>query len=173
MKKLILAITIILTLTGTAQAHMGLSLGTAVGKTNALHSSSFKNATREGDLHQYWIGYSFTAQLGLELNYAAFDFDGTGSEHQSYAVAGVYHFLSQYMIHPLAKLGVGQTESKDIFDVKKSSLHAQLSLGLEVDFLQYFSAGGLFNLLNVAEVQSQFKDTILYAPAIYLVVRWK
>lgn len=160
-----------LTLSAQAMAHQGLELGIGAGTTHALTPEDFKQAAKTGDANQYWIGYGFDKNWGAELGLDTFDFDGVDSKHQSISAAGVYNFFSESMIHPLAKFGLGMTESKNIIGEKKNAPHAKAAVGLEANF-RYASVGALFNYIYIQKVQEtpEVKDASALIPALYLTI---
>ncbi len=141
-----------LTLSTQVMAHEGFELGIGSGTTHALTPDDFKNAAKTGDANQYWIGYGFDKNWGAELGYDSFDFDGVDSKHQAISATGVYNFLADSMVHPLAKLGLGMTENKNSAGDKKNSPHAKAALGIEANF-KYASVGALFNYIYIQKTQ--------------------
>lgn len=166
----------LLVFSSVSLAHQGFELGGAFGTTNAIRNPKFKDASKSSTGTSFWLGYGFDKNWAAELSYDNYKFDtsdtvlGSGSKHQALTISAVYDFIPEYMIHPLVKLGIGQTESKDILDVKKSSPNAKLGVGVEVDFLKYLSVGGLVNLISITEAQSKYKDALLYMPMIFLTI---
>lgn len=158
-----------LTLSTQAMAHEGLELGIGLGTSHALTPDDFKRASKTGDANLYWLGYGFDKNWGAELSYDSYDFDGVDSKHQTLTAAGTYTFFAESMIHPLAKLGLGATESKNSIDEKKTALSAKAAVGLEADF-KYVSVGALFNYIYIQKVQEtpEVKDASALIPAIYL-----
>lgn len=149
-------------------AHTGLELGIGAGTTHATMPDDFKSASSTGDAVQYWLGYSLDQNWGAELGYDVFDFDGTNSKHKALFLAGTYKFLHNYTIHPLAKLGLGSVETKNVGD-KVTALGAKAALGLEADF-KYVSVGTLFNFIYAQKTHSDLKNALAFVPALFITI---
>jgi OmpA-OmpF porin, OOP family len=167
MIKLIAILALAFTVSTKAVAHEGLEVGIGTGTSHALAGDDFKRASKTGDANQYWVGYGFDQNWGAELGLDSFDFDNSNSKHQAISIAGVYNFLPQYMIHPLAKLGLGSVESKDAADAKTTGGHAKAAIGIEGNF-QYVTVGALFNYFYAQKVQSNLENASALIPALYL-----
>ncbi|MBC7457399.1 MAG: outer membrane beta-barrel protein [Bdellovibrionaceae bacterium] len=160
-----------LTLSTQAMSHEGLELGIGVGTTHALTPDDFKRAAKTGDANLYWLGYGFNKNWAAELSYDSFDFDGADTKHQTLSASGVYTFFADYQIHPVAKLGLGTTESKDPAGEKQNSLSTQAMVGLEADF-KYVSVGALFNYIFIQKAHSNpdIENASALIPAIYVTI---
>lgn len=143
MTKMIGVILCFLSLSAVAQDGR-IELGLGSGVTQAISGSTFNRAAKSGDAQNYWLGYGFNKNYGIELGFDHFDFDGVNTSHQLIYLAGTYRWMPEAWIHPLAKLGVGSLESKNFADEKKNSIGAKAALGIEADW-KYVSAGALLN----------------------------
>jgi OOP family OmpA-OmpF porin len=160
-----------LTLSTQAMAHEGLELGVGLGTTHALTPDDFKRAAKTGEANLYWLGYGFDKNWAAELSYDSFDFDGADTKHQTLSASAVYTFFADSMIHPIAKLGLGTTESKDVLDEKQNSLSGKAAVGIEGDF-KYVSVGALFNYIYIQKAQSSpdIENASALIPAVYLTI---
>lgn len=152
----------------SALAHTGLELGIGAGTTHATMPDDFKSASKTGDAVQYWIGYSLNNNFGAEFGYDVFDFDGSNSKHKALFLAGTYKFLHNYALHPIAKLGLGSVETKNVGD-KVTSLGAKAGLGLEADF-KYLSVGTMFNFIYAQKTHTDIKNAMAFVPALFLTI---
>ncbi len=130
------------TLSVSAQERFEFGIG--AGTTHPFAGNDFKNATTTGDAQQYWLGYAFDKNLGLELGLDNFDFDKSDVKNQLISLAGTYRFVPQSWVHPIAKLGLGSANSKNVASDKHSGIGAKLAAGLEADF-KYVSLGAMAN----------------------------
>ncbi len=174
MKKMINAVVVLaaaLTLSAQAMAHQGLELGIGLGTTHALTPDDFKRAAKTGEANLYWLGYGFDKNWAAELSYDSFDFDGADTKHQSLSASGVYTFFADSQLHPLAKLGLGTTESKDAAGEKQNSLSAKAAVGIEADF-KYVSVGALFNYIFIQKAHSNpdIENASVLIPALFLTI---
>lgn len=173
--KSLLVMAAALVLTSQAQANpRGFELGIGAGTTHSLAPKDFKDAAQSGDAVQYWIGYGFDQNWGAELGYDVFDFDNTSSKHKQIDLVGVYRFIPENFIHPIAKLGVGAQEVKALGE-KATGMNAKAALGLEADF-QYVSVGALFNYIFAQKIypetnlNEEYKNGQVLVPAIFLTI---
>lgn len=174
MNKMINAVVVLaaaLTLSTQAMAHEGFELGVGLGTTHALTPDDFKSAAKTGEANLYWLGYGFDKNWAAELSYDSFDFDGADTKHQTLSASAVYTFFADSRIHPLVKLGVGATESKDVLDEKENSVSGKAAVGLEGDF-KYVSVGALFNYIYIQKAHSNpdIDAASALIPAIYLTI---
>lgn len=153
------------------QAKERIELGLGAGTTHPAVGETFKQSATEGHSQHYWLGYSLDDNWSVELGQDQLDFDKANSRHKSINLSGVYRFIPQSWVHPIAKLGVGTVESKSATDVKTNSMGAKAALGLETDF-KYISAGVLAQHYYIAKSDSaaDLKDTQAVVPALFLTV---
>lgn len=144
-------------------------LGIGAGTSHAVQGETFRNAAKDGDGRNYWIGYGFNKNWGAELGLDEFDFDGINSKHKAYNLTGVYRFAAERAIHPIAKLGVSSVESKSATDEKTNSIGGKAALGLEADF-RYISVGALFNYhyIQKSDKVADLKDTQAFVPSLFI-----
>lgn len=154
-----------------AQALERIELGIAAGTTHPAVGETFKQNATEGNSQHYWLGYSLDDNWAVELGQDQLDFDKANSRHKSINLSGVYRFMPQSWVHPIAKLGVGTVESESATDVKTNSMGAKAALGLEADF-KYVSTGVLAQHYYMAKSDSvaDLKDTQAIVPALFLTV---
>lgn len=166
--KLLSIVTVLLALT-VAHAQERFELGLGAGSTHPINGDAFKNAASTGDGQNFWLGYGFDKNWGVELGLDNLDFDKVNSKHKAISLSGVYRFVPTAMVHPIAKLGLSSVESKDSADVKTNSMGAKLAAGLEADF-KYVSVGGLMNFFHVSKTDdaNDVKNTQALQPAVFL-----
>ncbi len=177
--KLFSVITVLVAMT-VAQAQERFELGIGAGSTHPLNGDQFRSSTTTGDGQNFWLGYGFDENWGVELGLDNIDADikpafGTGTaKSQLINLSGVYRFLPSSMIHPIAKLGVASAESKTDdpvtgAELKTTSLGGKLAAGLEADF-KYLSLGALVNFYHIAKNSDtpELKDTQILQPAVFL-----
>lgn len=177
MKKnlLLVAITTILSVAGLSAQAQRIELGVGAGKTHPIGGSDFKDASTSGDANQYWIGYGFDRNWGIELGYDSYDFDKINSKHTAINLTGIYRFMADSWIHPITKFGLASIESKNIVDDKVTAIGAKLAAGVEADF-KYVSVGGLLSYLydtkitNDAPGSSAIKDAQALIPALFITI---
>lgn len=152
----------------SAQAQR-FELGVGAGTTHAVQGETFRNTAKTGDGRNYWLGYGFNKNWGAELGYDDFDFDGTNSKHQAINLSGVYRFLAEKTVHPIAKLGVSSVDSKNITGEKTNSIGGKAAAGIEADF-RYISVGALFNYhyIQKSDKVADLKDTQAFIPSLFL-----
>lgn len=154
-----------------AGAQNRIEAGIGAGTSHPVLGSAFESAASEGNGQNYWLGYGFSKNWGVELGMDQFDFDGVNSQHKVYGLAGVYRFAAERRIHPIAKLGLSSVESKSATDAKTNSFGAKAAMGLEADF-RYISVGVLANYHYIAnsDKTADYKHTQLVVPAVFLSV---
>lgn len=173
MRNLLMIAVLATGLTASANDHR-IELGIGAGTTHAIAPDDFKNPAKTGDAVQYWLGYGFNQNWGIELGYDVFDFDGIDTKHEQIALSGVYRFIPTSFIHPLAKLGLTSHKAKFMAGGDDStSLGAKAALGLEADF-KYVSVGALFNYVYAQKIQppvgNEVKDAQALIPALFLTI---
>lgn len=148
-----------------------IEAGIGAGTTQPVLGEAFENAASDGDGQNYWLGYGFNKNWGVELGLDQLDFDGVNSKHKAYNLAGVYRFAAERMIHPIAKLGLSSVESKSATDDKTNSFGAKAALGLEADF-RYVSVGALANYHYFAnsDKTADYKHTQAFVPTVFLAI---
>jgi OOP family OmpA-OmpF porin len=165
----------IIAATVTVSAQERFEFGIGAGNSHPFAGEDFKSATTTGDAQQFWLGYAFDKNLGLELGLDNFDFDKSNVKNQLISLAGTYRFVPQSWIHPIMKLGLGSANSKNTSDDKHSGIGAKLAAGIEADF-KYVSLGAMANWVyadkSIAALTASDKLTHAQAliPALYLTV---
>lgn len=168
---MIIAATVSVSASASAQERFEFGIG--AGTTHAFAADSYKSANTTGDAQQYWLGYSFDKNLGLELGLDNYDFDLSNFKNQFISIAGTYRFVPQSWVHPIAKLGLGSLTSKNMTDDKYSGLGAKAALGIEADF-KYVSAGALVSWvyadksIGVLTTDDKIKNAQTIIPALFL-----
>lgn len=159
-------------------AHEGFELGIGAGTTHSLTPDTFKDAAKTGDANLYWIGYGFDENLGVEISHESFDFDGANTKHKAYGVSGVYNFIPQYKVHPLAKLGAGLLKTEvDGLDAV-NSFDAKAALGVEANF-SYVTVGALFNYIYMKKIadanptMDAVENATALIPSLFLTIHGK
>lgn len=153
-----------------AFAHSQYEFGLSAGNVHPFKgSTSFYNAADEGHSISYWLGYALDEGKSVQLEYDHFDFDGVNTEHDALLLAGVQRFYSFNKLHPIAKIGLGAVESKNLADEKKSSFLAKAAVGLELD-CKYVNLGVLANYhyINKAGDTDTFKNAQALTPALFI-----
>ena len=170
MKKLMACMCVVF-VAGVVWAQDRVELGIGAGQTRAVVGDTFRHQASQGDSQNYWIGYGLDEHWGVELGIDYLDFDGLNSHHQAIDLSGVYRFVPQSFVHPLAKLGLGTVESKSVTDVKTNSMGAKAAVGLEADF-KYVSVGALFNYFYMAKSDDalDLKDSQAVVPSLFLTI---
>lgn len=135
----------------TVSAQERFELGIGAGTSHPFAASAFKDSSTSGDVQQYWLGYGFDKNWGVELGLDNFDFDKSDMKSQFIDLAATYRFVPQSWVHPIAKLGLGSMTTKNIADDKNSGIGAKFALGLEADF-KYISIGALANYIYADKV---------------------
>lgn len=179
MMKLLSVLAVLVAIT-TANAQERFELGLGAGSTHPQNGDQFRSSTTTGDGNNFWLGYGFDENWGVELGLDNIDVDikpafGTGTaKNQLINLSGVYRFIPSSMIHPIAKLGVASVESKTNdattgAELKTTSLGGKLAAGLEADF-KYLSLGALVNFYHMAKTSDtpELKDTQIIQPAVFL-----
>lgn len=172
MTKLV-SLLMIIAATVSVSAQERFEFGIGAGTTHAFAADSYKSANTTGDAQQYWLGYAFDKNLGLELGLDNYDFDLSNFKNQFISIAGTYRFVPQSWVHPIAKLGLGSSTSKNMTDDKYSGLGAKAALGLEADF-KYVSVGALVSWLyadksiGVLTTDDKIKNAQTVIPALFL-----
>lgn len=166
MTKLVSVLVIVFaTLTVSAQERFEFGIG--AGTSHPFSGNDFKQNNTSGDAQQYWLGYSLDQNLGLEIGLDNFDFDKSNVKNQLITLAGTYRFVPQNWVHPIAKLGLGSSNTKNSSDDKNSGIGAKLAAGIEADF-KYVSVGALANLVYADKTVGTLTgaDKINHAQAI-------
>lgn len=128
----------------SVSAQERFEFGIGAGTSHPFAGNDFKEGSSSGDAQQYWLGYAFDKNLGLEVGLDNFDFDKSNVKNQLISLAGTYRFIAQSMVHPIVKLGLGSANSKNLTDDKNAGIGAKLAGGIEADF-KYVSVGALVN----------------------------
>jgi OOP family OmpA-OmpF porin len=171
----IVSLMVVFAIAISASAQERFEFGIGAGTTHPFAGNDFKNGNSMGDAQQYWLGYSFDKNLGLELGLDNFDFDTSNVKNQLISLAGTYRFVPQSWVHPVAKLGLGSSNTKNTSDDKNSGLGAKLAAGIEADF-NYVSVGALVNWVyadkTIGSTTAAEKVTHAQAiiPALFLTV---
>ncbi|MBY0452741.1 MAG: OmpA family protein [Bdellovibrionaceae bacterium] len=176
----LLSILAVLVAMTTANAQERFELGLGAGSTHPQNGEQFRTSTTTGDGNNFWLGYGFDENWGVELGLDNIDADikpafGTDTaKNQLVNLSGVYRFIPSSMIHPIAKLGLASVESKTNdpvtgAELKTTSLGGKLAAGFEADF-KYLSLGALINFYHIAKSSDtpELKDTQLIQPAVFL-----
>lgn len=176
----LLSILAVLVAMATANAQERFELGLGAGSTHPQNGDLYRTSTTTGDGNNFWLGYGFDENWGVELGLDNVDADikpafGTGTaKNQLISLSGVYRFIPSSMIHPIAKFGISSVESKTDdtvtgAELKTTSLGGKLAAGLEADF-KYLSLGALVNFFHIAKSNDapEMKDTQLFQPAVFL-----
>lgn len=152
-------------------AQIRLEAGIGAGTTHALWGSAFRSGAETGDGQNYWLGYGFNRNWGVELGLDQFDFDGIDSRHKAYNITGVYRFAADRAVHPLMKLGISSVESISNTGVKTGSVGGKGALGLEADF-RYISIGAIANYHYIANSDDalDWKNSQVVVPSIFVSV---
>ena len=168
MKHFFLAAAILVS-TQVSIAQERFEFGLGAGNSHPVGGETFKKAASSGDGHIFWLGYGLDDRWTVELGSENFDFDAVNSKHQGILLGGTYRFLSNQMLHPLAKIGLGSFESKDATDLKTSSMGVRAAAGLEAEF-KYVSFGVLMNLYHIFKTDdaAKLENTQVLVPALYL-----
>lgn len=113
----------------------------------------------------------FNKNWGVELGLDSYDFDKIETKHQAIHLSAVYRFVADSWIHPIAKLGLGMVETKNLADDKMSNLGAKAAVGLEIDF-KYVSVGGLLNYFYNSKEQSspEVKNAQALSPTAFITI---
>ncbi len=143
MTKLV-SLLMIIACTVTVSAQERFEFGIGAGTSHPFAGNDFKDDNTTGDAQQYWLGYAFDKNMGIELGLDNFDFDKSDVKNQLITLAGTYRFVPQNWVHPIAKLGLGSANSKNVTDDKNSGLGAKLAAGVEADF-KYVSLAAMAN----------------------------
>jgi OmpA-OmpF porin, OOP family len=152
------------------QAHQGFELGIGAGTTHPLTPDSFRQTSETGDATLYWLGYGFDSNLGVEISHEVLDFEiaPADSKHKAYTLSLTYDMLSQYMVHPLVKAGLGSFDTEVPGTDKISTTHFKIALGLEANF-NYVSVGALFNHFQLKKKDPSIANyTTFLIPSLYL-----
>jgi OmpA-OmpF porin, OOP family len=140
----IVSLLIIVACSASASAQERFEFGIGAGTSHPFAGNDFKDGNTTGDAQQYWLGYAFDRNRGLELGLDHFDFDKSNVKNQLITLAATYRFVPQNWIHPIAKLGLGSSNTKNSTDDKNSGLGAKLAAGIEADF-KYVSFAAIAN----------------------------
>ncbi len=143
MTKLV-SLLMIVACTVSVSAQERFEFGIGAGTSHPFAGNDFKDGNTTGDAQQYWLGYSFDKNMGLELGLDNFDFDKSNVKNQLITLAATYRFVPKNWIHPIAKLGLGSSNTKNLSDDKNSGLGAKLAAGVEADF-KYVSLAAMAN----------------------------
>ena len=174
MTKLV-SLLLIIAATVSVSAQERFEFGIGAGTTHAFATDDYKSANTTGDAQQYWLGYAFDKNLGLELGLDNYDFDKSNFKNQFISIATTYRFVPQSWVHPIAKLGLGSATSKNMTDDKYSGLGAKAALGIEADF-KYVSAGALVSWLyadksiGVLTTDDKIKNAQTVLPTLFLTI---
>lgn len=168
----LLPVVALLILSFTALAQDRFEIGIGAGSTHPMAQDAFKSAASPGDGQLYWLGYGLDENWGVELGLDQLDFDAIDSKHKALSLAGVYRFLPQNWVHPIAKLGLTSVESKSALDVKTSSFGLKAAAGIEADAFKYVSVGALFdyNYISKSDDAADLKDTQAMMAAVFLTI---
>ena len=152
-----------------AQAQERFELGIGAGNTHPVGGDAFKSGATSGDGQSYWLGYGLDENWAVELGLDNLDFDQADSKHKAITLNGVYRFLPTWMVHPIAKFGVGSYESTSALDAKTTSMGAKVAGGVEADF-KYVSVGILANLHHMlkSDDAADLKNTQAVVPMLFL-----
>jgi OOP family OmpA-OmpF porin len=154
---------------GYALAQERFELGLGAGNTHPVGGDAFKSAASSGDGQSYWLGYNLDENWAVELGYDNLDFDEIDSKHKAITLNGVYRFLPNLMVHPIAKFGLGSYESTSSLDSKTNSMGAKIGGGVEADF-KYVSIGVLANFHHIikSDNTADLKNTQAIVPILFL-----
>lgn len=166
-KKLLVLLVVFVAL--AAQAHEKFELGLGAGNTHEAGGEAFNSAASSGDGHNFWLGYVFDENWGVELGLDKLDFDGINSKHQLINMSAVYRWMPTSFVHPLAKLGVATAESTSALDAKTNSLAGKAAIGLEIEWT-HISAGVLANFYHIVKSDdaADLKGTQALQPALFI-----
>ncbi len=159
----------------SVSAQERFEFGIGAGTSHPFAGNAFKDSASTGDAQQYWLGYSFDKNLGLEIGLDNFNFDKSNIKNQLISLAGTYRFVPQSWVHPIAKLGLGSASSKNVSEDKHSGLGAKLAVGIEADF-KYISLGALANwvyadkTIGTLTTDEKISHAQAIIPALFLTV---
>ena len=167
-----LSVLTVLVLSFAVHAQDRFELGIGAGTTNPVAQDAFKSAASPGNAQLYWLGYGLDKNWGVELGLDQADFDKINSKHKALSLAGVYRFLPEKWVHPIAKLGLTSVESTSTLNAKINSFGLKVAAGLEADAFKYVSIGALFDYLYITKSDdvADFKDTQAFIPAVFLTI---
>jgi OOP family OmpA-OmpF porin len=168
MVKNLLVLTTVIVWAFAVSAQERLELGLGAGNTQPVGGDVFKNAASSGDGHNFWLGYSFDENWGVELGVDTIDFDKINSKHQLLDMGAVYRWSSN-PVHPIAKLALASVESTSALDQKTTSMGAKLAAGVEAEF-KYISVGALLNFYHIlnSDNAADLKNTQALQPALFV-----
>lgn len=150
-------------------------LGVGAGTSHPFAGEAHKSNNTTGDAMNYWLGYGLDKNWGVELGYDNYDFDKSNVKSELISLAGVYRFVPESWVHPIAKLGFGAGSSKNQNSDKHSGLGAKFAGGIEADF-KYVSVGALLNwiyndkVIGTLPTDDKTKDAQAVIPALFLSV---
>lgn len=168
MFKILLTLSVVL-FTFTSNAQERIEFGIGAGSSLPVNGSAFKSAASAGDSYSYWLGYGLDENLSVEIGLDQFDFDSVNSKHKALILGGIYRFVPENTLHPIAKFGLASVESTSLNDLKTNSLGAKAAAGLELDY-KCISVGVLFNLHHISKTDdlADYKNTQALLPALFL-----